>query len=313
MIPELQFRTEGEYMKYLCVDIGGSAMKYCLMTEEGEILEKGKASLNGISSPSEMVSAIKKQFEAYGRPEGGIAISYCGELDASTGYLYSGGSYPFMASFNLRTALEKACNTKVSIENDGNCAAIAELHSGSLKDCSSAFALIVGTGLAGAVIVNRALYHGIHSYSGFLSFMTADLNKPFSTKNIAASITSANYLCRAYEAENNLNEQIDGIEFFSRLNRGDEKAKAILEHYARTLANVIFNIQLLLDVEKISVGGGISVQPAFQEELQKAYQKIYLTTPLQYINPPQAELTFCKYYNDANLIGAYIHHKEMNK
>ena len=298
-------------MKYLCVDIGGSSMKYCLMSEETEILDKGKASLKGVSSPSEMAAAIQKQYEAYGRPEGGIAISYCGELDASTGYLYSGGSYPFMASCNLREEVEKVCGTRVSVENDGNCAAIAELTSGSLKGCTSAFALIVGTGLAGAVIMDKALYHGIHSYSGFLSFMTADLTRPFSVENIAARVTSANYLGRAYEAENNLDEQIDGIQFFSRLRDGDETAKTILKRYSQTLANVIFNVQLLLDVEKISVGGGISIEPAFQEELQKAYDRIYQTTPLQYINPPKAELTFCRYHNDANLIGALMHHKEM--
>lgn len=313
MIRDLHGRKEGKLMKYLCVDIGGSSMKYCLMSEKTEILDKGKTSLKEASSVSDMVSVIKRQYEEYGRPEGGIAISYCGELDASTGLLYNGGSYPFMASCNLKDILEKECQTKASIENDGNCAAIAELSSGSLKDCRNAFVLIVGTGLAGAVINDRTLYHGIHNYSGFLSFLAADLSKPFSLNNIAARITSANYLCRTYEQEKGLKDQIDGELFFKYIDKNDHTAKKILEQYAQNLANVIFNVQLLLDVEKISVGGGVSIQDTFQKELKKAYAKIYETTPLQYINPPKAELTFCTYHNDANLIGALIHHMEEMK
>ena len=142
-IRDLHGRKEGKPMKYLCVDIGGSSMKYCLMSEKAEILEKGKTSLKEVSSVSDMVSVIRRQYEEYGKPEGGIAISYCGELDASTGLLYNGGSYPFMASCNLKDILEKECQTKASVENDGNCAAIAELASGSLKDCRNAFVLLV--------------------------------------------------------------------------------------------------------------------------------------------------------------------------
>ena len=105
-IRDLHGRKEGKPMKYLCVDIGGSSMKYCLMSEKAEILEKGKTSLKEVSSVSDMVSVIRRQYEEYGKPEGGIAISYCGELDASTGLLYNGGSYPFMASCNLKDILQ---------------------------------------------------------------------------------------------------------------------------------------------------------------------------------------------------------------
>ena len=298
-------------MQYLCIDFGGSSLKYSLMNSEDEFIDKGMLSLDDVKTVSGMVDVIRKLYDRYERPDGGIAISYCGELDPEKGCLLNGGSYPFMAGCNLKEETEKACNTRVSIENDGNCAAIAELHKGSLKGCRNAFALIIGTGIAGAVIINGSLYHGSHNYSGLMSFCTADISRQFSLDNIAAKQTSANYLGCSYTKEVELEEKINGKQFFDYLKNNDQTAKEVLDKYTVALANVIYNVQLLLDVERITIGGGISVEPLFQQELKESYDRIYDITPLQYIKPPKAELVFCKYHNDANMLGALLHHKEM--
>lgn len=295
-------------MNYLCVDIGGSSMKYGLLNHTAEILEKGSRSLGHVKSAAEMLEAIRSLYEETGRPEGGIAVSYCGELNSATGYLFNGGSYPFMAEHNLKEDLEALCHTSVSVENDGNCAAAAEMYSGNLQNCSNAAVLIVGTGLAGALIFDHKLYRGTNYYAGLLSFMTAEINKDFSLDNMAARAVSANYLSSSYMQGKPDEEKMDGIRFFGLVNSGDETAMHVLERYCTNLANVVFNTQLMLDLEKICIGGGISVQPLFREKLKEAYEKIYTITPLQYINPPKADLVFCADCNDANLIGALYHH-----
>ncbi|MBQ9329002.1 MAG: ROK family protein [Solobacterium sp.] len=296
-------------MNYLSVDIGGSSMKYALMDDTAVIMEKGKRPLNHVKTSDGMLAEIHSLYNDFDRPEGGIAVSYCGELNAQNGLLFNGGSYPFMAGHNLKEELSRLCETEVSVENDGNCAAIAELQKGNLVDCTNGVVLIIGTGLAGALILDGKLYRGSNHYAGLLSFMTTEINTPFSLDNMAAKSVSSNYLSTAYVQETASVKEMDGIQFFELVNKSDSVAMNILERYCTNVANVAFNIQLLLDVEKLCVGGGISVQPLFRKKLKEAYEKIYVTTPLQYINPPKAELVFCAEYNDANLVGAMYHHK----
>lgn len=300
-------------MNYLCVDIGGSSMKYALMNEDAAINEKGRRELNNVETCEGMLAAINSLYEESGRPEGGIAVSYCGELNADSGLLYNGGSYPFMAKHNLKEELQNICKASVSVENDGNCAAIAEMYQGNLTECANAAVLIVGTGLAGALIFDHKLYRGTNHYAGLLSFMTAEISSPFSLNNMAARAVSANYLSSTYMQGKPSAKQMDGISFFKLVEEGDETALDILERYCTNLANVVFNTQQMLDVEKICIGGGISVQPLFREKLREAYEKIYSITPLQYINPPKTDLVFCKDCNDANLIGALYHHMNGRK
>lgn len=293
---------------YFCIDIGGSSIKYALMDSDFVFIKKGKRLLDDISSYAQMISLIHDLYESHGHPSGGIAVSYCGELDSQKGYLYNGGSFPFMAHRNFKEDLEITCNTKVNLENDGNCAAKAEVRSGSLMNTENAVVIIVGTGLAGSIVINRKIYNGSHNYAGFFSFLIKNIDKPFSISNIAARSGSANYL---YDSYVSMTDKIDGESFFELIDINDTRAKEILEDYCSNLANLLFNLQIVLDVEKLCIGGGISVQKAFRIKLVEAYNKIYQLTPLHAINPAKAEVCFCKYHNDANLIGALIHHLEL--
>ena len=78
-------------MKYLVLDIGGSAIKYALMTEELEFIEKGKKPTprDNIENFVEVVGEI---YDEYKDDIEGMAISMPGVLDSEKGYTYTGGS-----------------------------------------------------------------------------------------------------------------------------------------------------------------------------------------------------------------------------
>ncbi|WP_422397542.1 ROK family protein [Spiroplasma endosymbiont of Labia minor] len=63
------------------------------------------------------------------------------------------------------------------IENDANCAAIAELISGNAKFCSNGFLFIMGTGIGGAVIINNKLYKGINFAPGDFGYSINNIEK----------------------------------------------------------------------------------------------------------------------------------------
>ena len=105
----------------------------------------------------------------------------------------------------------------------------------------------------------------------------------------------------------------DGLKIFSLANGGDEKVLAGLKEYTDSLAVQIYNLNIYLDLDIIAIGGGISQQPILHKYLQRSLDEVLENIPLRKISPyvPEPKITNCRFYNDANLIGALYHF--MNK
>jgi predicted NBD/HSP70 family sugar kinase len=301
-------------MKYFVIDVGGSSIKYAVIDESLNIIKKGKSESRHLRDPEEFVSCLKNLYLENGSCPGGIAISYCGELNEKTGYLHSGGSYKYMAGRNLKELMQNACGTTVSVENDGNCAGLAESRYGILKGFNNAAVIVIGTGLGGALILDGKLYHGTHGYAGATSLLTRNIEVKYTKQSWAFRVAGAAAPGRRYDEEKGLPAQTtDGIAFFKAVEENDETAINILKEYSSILANVLFNIHLILDLEAIAIGGGISQQPLLLQYLQQAFDDIYTTQGMPALNIPRPDLRVCKYHNDANLIGALCHHmNQMN-
>ena len=79
-----------------------------------------------------------------------------------------------------------------------------------------------------------------------------------------------------------------------------------LDSFTLTLAGMIRNLQLIFDPERIAIGGGISQQPKLMESLHKNLDQVERMAARH--GMPRADVVTCKYYNDANLIGAYAYY-----
>lgn len=111
-------------MKYLGLDVGGTAIKYALLDENIKFYEKGE-----IPTPYDsfegFIGVIEELYKKYNYVEG-IAISLPGRIDSDSGFSYSGGSLTYNSEKNIAEIIENKLGIKVSIENDGKCAALAE-------------------------------------------------------------------------------------------------------------------------------------------------------------------------------------------
>ena len=297
--------------RYLVFDWGGTALKYALMNEEAEIIEKG-------SVPSPARDAAKEDFfaavdpivQTYREEIEGIAISSAGIIDSVQGIIQVVGVFPFLNGCAITKEMEERYGVKVTIENDGKSAALAEYWRGSLKDCDSGAVVVIGTGIGGGLILDGKLRRGKDFLAGEFSSMIIDVNHKDEPEGYWASLGYRGLLKRYTDLSGEEPGSLSGKEFFSRLEGGDENAKEALRSYTDALAAVLFGLNMLLNLECISIGGGISEQPALMESLQASIDAIPTWNPDMRAgtNLPLPAVKVCVFHNDANLIGALFHH-----
>ena len=298
-------------MNYAVVDVGGTFIKYAVMTAEGEFLQKGKipTETQDLNLFLESIANIYREAAADQGDIAGVALSMPGFLDVETGYAYNGGGVRCVKEINLIEALRERIPVPVTMENDARCAALAELWHGNLAGCRNAAAVILGTGVGGGIIVNGEILRGKHFVAGELSyFMLEDMGVEFDEKTIAARAASARGLVSMVaEAKGIPEEELDGVKVSRMIDDGDAAVREILWKFAGNVARLICNIQIIIDPERVVVGGGISTQPLLIEMIRdqaRNMMKLFSWTEL-----PVPDIVPCKFFNDSNLIGALYSHK----
>lgn len=287
-------------MKVLTVDIDGTYIRYAAMDEYMNISQRGK-----IFTPQEgrkaLIETVSRLFEAVGDAEG-IAISMPGIIDSEKGYCAMGGALRYNDDFYFRDELYKRCKTKIHVENNAKCAAMAEAAVGSLMDSEDGFVLIFSTMIGGACIRNHRIYKGKHFAAGEVSYIILNSGNKLGDENLwGRSFGIPKFLQRYSEIKNMDIETVDLLTIFDAVQRNEPEAVDCLQWYTKEIAVRIFNIQTVLDVEKFSIGGDMAKYPAFMNSLRENLNQLYAECPFRL---PQAELVTSKFYSDANLIGA---------
>ena len=288
-------------MKYLVLDIGGSAIKYALMTKEVEFIEKGSKP-TPLDNIENFVEAVGEIYDIYKDDIEGIAISMPGVLDSDNGYAYTGGALIYNNGKEIVKILQERCPTKITIENDGKCAALAEVWKGSLKEYEDGVVIVLGTGVGGGIVKNKKIHKGKNFFAGEFSFIATNVNDADGMENCWGSISGSKALIDAAAKAKNINpEELNGYKVFEYANNSDEEILKVLDDFTYKLAIQIFNLQCILDSEIVAIGGGISSQDILIEYIQKNVDKYHKTFPF---DVPKPNVVRCEFRNDSNLIGA---------
>lgn len=301
-------------MKYLSIDIGGTFIKYSIITQEAKIIEKSK-----VKTPREENEGTLKDFinilvdiyDEYRGEVDGVAISMPGMLDSNTGYLYTSGSLEYASNINIIQLLKDKIDVPITVENDGKCAALAELWQGELVNVDNGAVVVLGTGVAGGIIINGKLHKGRHFSAGEFSYIVDGSENITELNSYWGIISSVTKLIELVAEQIGIHQdELDGEKIFEMANRGDKKVLKALDIYAKNLAIKIYNLQVLLDLDLIAIGGGISQQPLLLDYINKNIDDFIKVNPLREIGPiiPTPKVTTCRYFNDSNLIGALYHH-----
>ncbi|KAH0628452.1 hypothetical protein JD844_009641 [Phrynosoma platyrhinos] len=180
-----------ETQSALAVDLGGTNLRVAIVSMKGEIVKK-YTQLNPKTYEDRIELILKMCVEVASEAVNlncrilGVGISTGGRVNAREGVvLHSTKLIQEWSSVDLRTPISDALHLPVWVDNDGNCAALAERKFGHGKGVESFVTLITGTGIGGGIIHQNELIHGS-------SFCAAELG------HIVVALDGPECLCGSY-------------------------------------------------------------------------------------------------------------------
>ncbi|MFC9726645.1 ROK family protein [Bacillus cereus] len=284
--------------EYIAFDIGGTQIKYGIISEAGRVLKRKTVAteihLGGEQIIQKLILLSKKLMNEH--TIAGIGISTAGIVDINKGIVTGGADHiPGYSTIPIIDRLQEILKVPVSIDNDVNCAAFGEKWNGSVREKENFIMLTIGTGVGGAIFIDGELYRG-HSFSaGEWGNMLIE-GKTFEE---VASISGLIQLVRKYKGKGEWN----GRTIFELYDKGDREVAQAVGIFFKHLAIGISNLAYIFNPETIIIGGGITDRGnEFLKEVKEEVSK-YLNQEI-YNN---CEIELAQNGNCAGMIGAIYH------
>lgn len=283
-------------MAIACFDIGGTGVKSACIDNDKQVKD-----YQYISTPENLEDLIHF-IDSYvtNRDIEAISLSVPGAINQETGYIEGLSAVPFIHGISWFDILSHH-DVPVYLENDANCVGLSELFS---DDAVQNFAcVVVGTGIGGAVIIDRKLIRGRKYYGGEFGYMMIkDMSSPI--QNWSQLASTGSLVRRVVNLEDGAYHDLNGKDIVDLAQQGNQVCLDALDNMIQYLCQGLLNIYYALDPEVIYVGGSISQNTFFMEKVQDKFKVLQQSFPDDLPEIPIVQA--CTYTKDANLIGAYV-------
>lgn len=289
--------------KYVSIDIGGTAIKYGLIGEDARLVTRSVTDTRAErGGPAILNTVIDITAEISGQERiSGICISTAGMVDIEKGEItYAAPLIPDYAGIAYKKVLEERFQVPCEVENDVNCAGLAESISGAAAGSRSSLMLTVGTGIGGSFVIDGEVFRGFSGSACEVGYMKMG-SSDFQTLG-AASILSKKVAGWKREPERCWN----GYRIFVCAREGDDLCIRAIDEMADVLGQGIANICYVLNPEVVVLGGGIMAQEEFLKERIEAAVGKYLLPGIAC----HTRLAFARHGNDAGMLGAFYHFRK---
>nr|WP_144927447.1 ROK family protein [Paenibacillus bovis] len=293
-------------MKYsACFDIGGTYIKFGVISSSGGIFTTGKVATPkenaAIQIPeiiAQQVALMRQKYEIQN-----IGISACGLIDHERGEVLFSANIKDYSGLQLARIVKEKTNLHVSVENDVRCACLGEVWLGAAQGKQDVVLLTLGTGIGGAVVINGQLMRGAGYLAGELGHMSIvhdGESCPCGFSGCLERYASTGALVRHYTRISG-NDSANGKEIMDLVKKQDPHAKEAYDRFLNYLSTGLVNITHLYNPDVIIIGGGITAQgKSLLEDIQEKYQHKVMDVYKVF-----TEITLAKLRNHAALYGAY--------
>ena len=280
-------------------DIGGTNIAAGLISDEGTLLKKGSLPFPQDKDFEKVLSTCEqlvKALEEGNEPVESVGVAVPGSLDATASIVLNAFNLGF-CNTPLKDILAERLGKKVFLINDADAAVLAEHRIGSLKGCTDAFMITLGTGLGGGLILNDKLYRGGRGHGsepGHLILYNGGRRCTCGNDGCAECYCSATRLMTDGKSYGwtTAKAVIDAAK------AGDDFATAIFNKYVDDISSYLASVINLLDPERIAIGGGVSAAGDFLMTpiRENTWRKVFFNE--------RTDIVIATAGNDAGIYGA---------
>lgn len=246
-------------MKIVVLDIGGTSIKAGEYTGN-KLLNTKEAATEASKGGSYVMQKAKEMIGQY-RDFDRIGISTAGQVDSEKGVIrYANSNIPGYTGMAVKNILESEFKVPVSVENDVNAAAIGEAYYGAGREFEDFLCLTYGTGVGGAIVMNRKIYKGNQFSAGEFGGIIIHASDRNSEEDIFsgcyeryASVTALIRKAKAMDAS-----LTDGRAIFGRI--GEEKVRLVVDTWIDEIVYGLTTLVHIFNPPCIILGGGVMKQ-----------------------------------------------------
>jgi glucokinase len=264
----------------LGIDFGGTKIALATATLDGVLLESDRLDTDAGRGASQAVDRAVARAEellaATADSEGGRCVAVSA---VSPGIVYEdrvalAPNVPGWQELELPALLrERFDGAPSSVGTDVKAAAVAELRWGSLRGADPAILLILGTGIAAAIVAGGRVIHGANGAAGEIGYSLRGACETTGAAEGHAPLEEfAGGRAIGERATELLGEPMTAAEVFDH---PDPRARELLDAALDALAVEVANMAIALDPARIAVGGGLmsradSILAALERRLSAA-------------------------------------------
>ncbi len=150
----------------------------------------------------------------------------------------------------------KYLNCSAYVLNDGVAALVAEAKTGAAKNSTNAIMITLGTGVGGALLINKQPYQGSFNKAGHIGHMVIDSNGDADVTNMPGSLEECIGNCTVEKRSKG--KFISTHELLEAYRNDDEFAKQVWLVSVKKLAIGLASASNFISPDTIVVGGGIA-------------------------------------------------------
>lgn len=299
-------------MQLTVIDIGGTAIKYGVLNEDGELTfhesTPTEASLGGdvlMGKILHICDHVSSKWDV-----SGVALSSAGQIDSTHGVvIHATDTIPGYSGMAVTDRITAHTGLPATMENDVNCTALGEHWKGAAIGIDDFLCISIGTGIGGALFMNGQLYTGANFSAG--EFGHINLYQDGKACTCGNNGCYERYASSAALTElivHKFHRTIDLPEFFQMVKQEDSLSVETFREWVNNVATGIQSLIHIFNPKLVVIGGGITAQGDFLlEAIQRAVNNKIMPN-----HRSNLEMKLAKNDNQANLLGAAKHFWNMN-
>lgn len=272
--------------KLIGIDLGGTTIKFAIMTATGEIQQKWSIQTNILDEGShivpDIIESINYHLDLYQLDKDrviGVGMGTPGTVDEKNGTVQGAFNLNWKEPQNVKADLEAGLGFPVAIDNDANAAALGEQWRGAGNNQPEVVFVTLGTGVGGGLVNEGKLIHGVKGSAGEIGHMIVEPGGYLCTcgnygcleqyTSATGIVHLAHDYADAYAGDSKLKAMVsNGDEITSKIvfdlaKEGDYLANEVVDKVAFYLGLATANIANMLNPSAIVIGGGVSAAGEF--------------------------------------------------